>query len=138
VVDLSPAIVAPAFTDPVLVEGWLHPTARLVPTGTSDPIIRAGAPWIVEPGSPEWGSLRVELRAEGGGTRGAVTRVIIAESGLATEADRLDALALWNTRLDQLEDLLRGHPVSWSSWEADHGDAYARYRAAAAVGSTGA
>jgi uncharacterized protein YndB with AHSA1/START domain len=133
IVDLSPAIVAPAFTDPVLVEGWLHPFVRLVEDGSADPVVTAGAPWSVEVDSPELGSLHIELRGEEGGARGSITRILIEELALESEKDRLDAIALWNTRLDQLENLLRGHPVRWNSWQDDHGAAYERYRAAAEV-----
>lgn len=136
IVDLSPTIVVPAFTDPVLVEGWLHPLVRLVEGGSAEPVVAAGVPWSVEVQSLELGSLHVELRGEEGGTRGSVTRVIIEELALESEAERIDAIALWNTRLDQLENLLRGHPVRWSSWQADHGAAYERYRAAATVASS--
>jgi hypothetical protein len=30
--------------------------------------------------------------------------------------------AAWITSLEQLEDLLRGRPVDWSTWRSDHGD----------------
>ena len=37
------------------------------------------------------------------------------------------AVAAWRIRLDQLDELLRGHPVDWDNWERDRGADYEIY-----------
>jgi len=33
----------------------------------------------------------------------------------------------WLVNLEQLEQLLRGHPVDWANWDRDHHAAWSRY-----------
>lgn len=114
-IDLPRAIVWDALIDPVLVEGWLHPTARLV-----DPANRGGdVGERVEPVPGEtavlatvlepFGELRFELDELDGGTRGTSTVFRV----------RSESLAGWSDRVDDLENLLRGHPVDWQSNAAE-------------------
>lgn len=110
---LPRVIVWEALVDPVLVEGWLHPTARLV-SGTSQ---RA----FVEPDSaddavldvisPVFGRVRVRLGSVAGGPRGESTAVTLE----VWPEGHDDTHARWSSRLDRLEELLAGHPVDWSS-----------------------
>jgi hypothetical protein len=102
-IDLPRSIVWDALLDPILVEGWLHPTARLLDGDVSELI--APAPGdiavlatVLEP----FGALRFELDELDGGTRGTSTLLRLRASG-----------SDWADRLDDLENLLRGHPVSW-------------------------
>ena len=122
VVDLPRAIVWDALVDPVLVEGWLHPVLRLVGGEPAvelrervDPV--PGTEAVLRVRSEELGELRLALAERAGGTRGSST-VVTVEVRLP---DRRFGGALgetWQTRLDQLEDLLRGHPTMWHGAQA--------------------
>jgi hypothetical protein len=107
-IDLPRDIVWDALLDPVLVEGWLHPTARLLDGVDEriDPVegVTAVLATIVEP----FGALRFELDELEGGTRGTSTafRLVAADP------------AGWPDRIDDLENLLRGHPVDWGDGSA--------------------
>lgn len=92
--------------DPVLVEGWLHPTVRLLDGEVGEriepvPGETAVLATVLEP----FGELRFELDEVEGGTRGTSTAL------------RLYAPAPkgWHDRVDDLENLLRGHPVDWGN-----------------------
>jgi hypothetical protein len=120
-IDLPRGIVWEALVDPVLVEGWLHPSSRLV-TGTSPVEFRepddAAERAVLEVISPSFGDVRIVLEPLAGGTRGEATRVELVVSD--EWGRRSEREALWSLRLDQLEALLRGHPVDWSRWPEEH------------------
>ena len=90
VIDLPRVIVGYALVDPVLVEGWLHPVLRLT----------------------DFTEVRLSAEEVPGGTRGTSTRVTVE---VAVPDPRFGAAIreTWQTRLDQLENLLRGHPTVW-------------------------
>jgi uncharacterized protein YndB with AHSA1/START domain len=90
VIDLPRAIVDDAFIDPVLVEGWLHPVLRLA----------------------DFPDVRLSSDEVPGGTRGTSTRVTV-EVALPDPRFEGALRQTWQTRLDQLENLLRGHPTVW-------------------------
>lgn len=121
-IDLPRAIVWEALVDPVLVTGWLHPSERLA-TGTTPLAFEepetSAAPAVLHVISPVFGELRVELDPVPGGTRGEASRVRLEVAG--EWGSRANRERLWELRLDQLESLLRGHPVDWSAWAAEHG-----------------
>ncbi len=102
-IDLPRAIVWDALLDPVLVEGWLHPTARLVSGEVRErrePSPDATA--VLETALEPFGRLRFELDERDGGTRGTSTIFRLQATGSG-----------WEDRIDDLENLLRGHPVRW-------------------------
>jgi hypothetical protein len=108
-IDLPRAIVWDALLDPVLVEGWLHPTARLLGGDVRERVDPApGATAVLATVLESFGELRFELDELEGGTRGTST------------AFRLGAerAAGWSDRIDDLENLLRGHPVDWGDGSA--------------------
>lgn len=145
--DLPASIVWDALVDEDLVEGWLA-AAKIEPKqgglywlnwqsggtlgATTGTIIR------FEPPSPNRigrlsvetdniGTLEFTLTPTPGGTRGSGTFVRLR---ILVDTDpRLQASthAYWQSNFDQLEDLLRGHPVDWSTWQRDRGEAWARY-----------
>jgi len=90
VIDLPRAIVGDALVDPVLVEGWLDP----------------------ERGLGDFPDVRLSTEEVPGGTRGSSTRVTV-EIAVPDPRFRGALLQSWQTRLDQLENLLRGHPTVW-------------------------
>lgn len=102
-IDLPRPIVWDALLDPVLVEGWLHPTERLLAGDVrerADPL--PGASAVLETVLEPYGRLRFELDERDGGTRGTSTILRLQAAG-----------AGWEDRIDDLENLLRGHPVDW-------------------------
>jgi uncharacterized protein YndB with AHSA1/START domain len=133
-IDLPRAIVWEALVDADLVGGWLHPSERFV-TGTSPVEFREPddptRPAALEVVSPSFGDVRVVLTRVEGGTRGEGTRLTLTVSD--EWGRRSEREALWVLRLDQLEALLRGHPVDWSRWSSQHRDADAEARAEAAL-----
>ena len=133
-IDLPRAIVWEALVDPDLVGGWLHPSERLV-TGTSPVEFREpddpAVPAVLEVLSPSFGDVRIVLTRNDGGTRGEWTRLELTVSD--EWGRRSEREALWELRLDQLADLLRGHPVDWGRWAQPHPAADAEARAEAAL-----
>jgi len=95
VIDLPRAIVADALVDPVLVEGWLDPVRSLA----------------------DFAEVRLSTEEVPGGTRGSSTRVTL-EVAVPDPRFRGALLQTWQTRLDQLENLLRGHPTPWPAEQA--------------------
>ncbi|AYF98871.1 SRPBCC family protein [Protaetiibacter intestinalis] len=120
-IPLPRGIVWEALVDPVLVEGWLHPAERLVsgttPVRFEEPETPA-APAVLQVVSPAFGDVTIELAGALGGPRGesTVLRLTVVDAwGRLSERE-----ALWSLRLDQLEDLLHGHPVDWATWSTRH------------------
>jgi hypothetical protein len=66
-----------------------------------------------------------------GGTRGRSTALRLTVSGAVEPASARGTRAHWLTDLDQLENLLRGHPVDWTNWERDWRETWARHLAEA-------
>lgn len=145
--DLPASIVWDALVDEDLVEGWLA-AAKIEPKqgglywlnwqsgGTLGPT--TGTIIRFEPPSPNRigrlsvetdniGTLEFTLTPTPDGTRGSGTFLRLR---IHVDTDpRLQASthAYWQSNFDQLEDLLRGHPVDWSTWQRDRGEAWARY-----------
>ena len=144
--DLPPAIVWDALVDEVLVEGWLA-VARIQPrlggsywldwqTGTSlaatnGTIAVFDAPHRLVVETDNVGRLDFSLAARPGGTRGTGTLLGLR---IVVDIDRRllgSTRAYWLSNFDQLDDLLVGHPVDWSTWQRDRGEAWAGYLRAA-------
>lgn len=140
--DLPPSIVWDALVDEDLVEGWLAAAridariggeywlnwmtgARFLPTNgiitAIEPLSRLAI------ATDNIGSLEFTLSPVPGGTRGLATELHL--SNVVDTEPRLLAStrAYWQTSFDQLEDLLRGHPVDWANWQNERGDAWAAY-----------
>jgi len=120
-IDLPRGIGWEALVDPVLVGGWLHPDVTLVDGTTGISFVepeRFGEPAVLHVISPVFGDVRIVLVSLEGGRRGESTVLTLTASD---EWGRLaDRERLWELRLDQLESLLRGHPVDWVAWPHAH------------------
>lgn len=127
-VDLPPTIVWAALVDPVLVEGWLHPTERLVDAPEDGVVVHLlEEPSLLATSSPQLGELRFVLTPTGGGSRGTSTELELEVELSARQESpeaRASLVAAWDARLDQLHDLLHGHPVDWErpAGESDDGE----------------
>jgi uncharacterized protein YndB with AHSA1/START domain len=116
--ELPRVIVWDALVDPVLLEGWAG-NARVEAaeggayevtwgdgSGTLTGVIaRWEPPGLLQVQVDTGGELRYELEPLDGGLRGSSTRLRIIVDGARDE--------LWRVRLDNLAQLLRGHPVVW-------------------------
>lgn len=137
--DLPPVVVWDAFVDEDLVAGWLA-GATIEPRvgGTYD--LRWLGPSYLAPTTgritgfedarslvietSNIGTISFELTPLDGGPRGTSTRLDVTIES-ATEPRFSTAIsAHWLTNLEQLDDLLRGHPVDWANWERDRGQSW--------------
>ena len=140
--DLPVSIVWDALVDEDLVEGWLAAAridpqvgglywlgwqggATLAPTNGTITAIESTRRLVIE--TDNIGSLEFVLVSIEGGTRGTSTDLRLTIR-VDTEPRLLaSTYAYWQSNFDQLEALLRGHPVDWSTWQRDRGDAWAAY-----------
>lgn len=142
-IGLSPAIVWDALVDQELVSGWLA-QARIDPVEggrfdlawmystdqppTSGTIAEFRQPRLLAVDTDNRGRIEFRLDEIAGGSRGVSTRlglVVVLELDAAF-APRVKAN--WMISLDQLEELLRGHPVDWANWDRDHIGVWMEYR----------
>jgi uncharacterized protein YndB with AHSA1/START domain len=140
--EFAPVIVWDALIDHDLVSGWLgEAKIDLVIGGRYD--VR----WVARPGglalegvirqldeaatlevdSAERGSFLIELEAFEGGSRGVGTLVKVTVRTPTEAVFVAQTRADWLTGLEQLEELLHGHPVDWSRWETDRYETWARH-----------
>jgi uncharacterized protein YndB with AHSA1/START domain len=139
--DLPPGIVWDALVDEVLVDGWLaHATidprvggvyalewASGLLARTTGVIAELLPPRRLAVDTDNIGSLVFSLEDLEGGTRGSYTRLTL-HLAVGTDARMLATTkAYWRSNLEQLEQLLRGHPVDWQTWQHDRGDIWAEY-----------
>ena len=140
--DLPVSIVWDALVDEDLVEGWLAAAridpqvgglywlgwqggATLAPTNGTITAIESTRRLVIE--TDNIGSLEFVLVSIEGGTRGTSTDLRLTIR-VDTEPRLLaSTYAYWQSNFDQLEDLLRGHPVDWSTWQRDRGEAWTAY-----------
>jgi uncharacterized protein YndB with AHSA1/START domain len=140
--DLPASIVWDALIDEDLVEGWLA-GARIDPRVGGEYLLNwmsgvrvaptSGIIVAIEPrarlaiDTDNIGHLEFTLISVPGGTRGTATELHL-EIRVDTDPRLLASThAHWQSNFDQLEGLLRGHPVDWTTWQRDRGDAWAAY-----------
>lgn len=143
----APVIVWDALLDQDLVSGWLA-DAVIDPQVGGQYNLR----WTNRVGAPESlgritalqplqrlhvdttasGLLRFELEERAGGSRGTSTLLVLTVDVEVEPVFAARVKADWLTSLDQLDELLRGHPVDWAHWERDHHEAWVQHLAEAA------
>ena len=145
VYPFAPAIVWDALIDPDLLAGWLG-EAVVTPEVGGEYSLR----WLHRPGQPRvTGTITAadpptRLRVEAatatwefrlvevpGGNRGTSTRLELEVTFPAGETSGPVPTADWLTRLDQLRELLHGHPVDWTAWDRDWLDDWSGHLATA-------
>lgn len=149
-IELSPAIVWDALVDQDLASGWLaEATIEPVEGGrydlvwlystdqppTSGTIVECDEPRMLVVETDNRGRVEFRLDELTEGSRGSATLLRLA---VALELDAAFAArvrANWMISLDQLEELLRGHPVDWANWDRDHIRTWTGYRDRFASGS---
>ena len=140
--DLPRVIVWDALVDQDLVSGWLGEAAIVPVVGGEYNLTRVHLPdtpttfgriTVLQPlerlhiDTTDVGLLEFALEERAGGSRSTSTRLTL------TVTIDLDPSALprvradWLVCLDQLDELLRGHPVDWANWNRDHHDTWTRY-----------
>ena len=134
--DLPREVVWDALVDADLVSGWLAEAeidpriggrydlrwSSPIATGTTiGEIADLLEPELLVVEMERIGTVSFTLSHVAGGSRGASTHLVVAVDG-PVESRLADGMsAAWITSLEQLDDLLRGHPVDWSKWQNDHG-----------------
>lgn len=133
--DLPPEVVWDALVDSDLLSGWLAEAdveARVggrydlrwhspIATGTTmGEIAELADAELLVVELERIGTVTFALHAVEGGARGLATSLVVSIDG-AVEPRLADGMsAAWLTSLEQLEELLRGRPVDWMTWRADH------------------
>jgi uncharacterized protein YndB with AHSA1/START domain len=132
--DFPVAIVWDALTDDVLLSGWLADAVVDRRIGG-----RFDLQWLPEQGiattygeivelddgvrlrveTSTLGLLTFDLTEELGGTRATSTLLRITVAAELAPAYVVDVIATLTTSLEQLVDLLYGHPVDWRDWMYD-------------------
>lgn len=135
VYDLPREIVWDALVDSDLVSGWLaeahvdpriggcfdldwrqfHPAVQ-----THGEIIDLVEPALLVIDTSNFGRTTVELADVAGGSRDRSTHLTVVVEALADQHFAGSFRATWVLSLEQLEQLLLGHPVDWSTWAADY------------------
>jgi uncharacterized protein YndB with AHSA1/START domain len=140
-IALPRAIVWDALVDGDLVSGWLaeadivaevggrytlrwHAAAALADTAGVIRALHEPTGLRVDLGSG--GTLAFDLVDVPGGSRDRSTLLTVTVDADPRPGDFVEAS--WRSNLDQLEQLLTGHPVDWAGWPTSHGPAWRRYR----------
>lgn len=129
--DLPRGIVWAALVDPVLVGGWLGEAEIEAAPGGRYRLDWIGSPHfpgtngtieaILEPerltiASERHGRFDFHLAALDGGSRGTSTRLRLTVTTRIDQPFAGRVSATWLAALEQLAELLRGHPVDWARY----------------------
>jgi uncharacterized protein YndB with AHSA1/START domain len=140
--EFPPVIVWDALIDADLVSGWLAEAEIAPEVGGEFNLVwrhREGSPaspgriTVLQPlerlhvDTLDAGRLEFELTEFPGGNRGTSTRLRLT---VEVEVEPVFAARLkadWLTALDQLQDLLHGHPVDWANWGRDMQETWSQH-----------
>jgi len=75
----------------------------------------------------EGGVIEFSLDELEGGSRGTSTHLTVVVEARMNRQFSASLQADWLVNLEQLEDLLRGHPVDWAHWRRDREAGWARH-----------
>ena len=140
--EFPPAIVFDALIDADLLGGWLAHTVVEPHLGgsydlvwlnsTSFPPTHGTITEFDEPNrlsidTDNRGGFHFQLEPQVGGPRGTSTLLTVRVSVSVDVAFIPRVTADWQSSLDQLDALLRGHPVDWANWDRDRSSAWREY-----------
>lgn len=144
--DFPPPIVFDALVDADLIGGWLaHAVVEPRVGGSYDlvwltsssfppthgTITLVDEPMALGVDTDNRGSFQFLLEPSNGGPRGTST-ILTTRVRVAVDLAFVPRVAAdWQSSLDQLDALLRGHPVDWAHWDRDRADAWREYLGAA-------
>ncbi len=134
VYDLPREIVWDALVDSDLVSGWLA-EADIEPRidgrydlewrhfdgvrATTGQIVDLVEPELLVVETDNFGVATLHLSDVASGSRGRSTRLTVDVEALADQQFSTMIAVTWRISLEQLEELLRGHPVDWSRWRSE-------------------
>lgn len=138
--EFAPSIVWDALVDPELLNGWLGDSAHQPTLGEPYEVRRLPASasssyrglvvrldefqaFVIE--DDRGTSLSYRLTTQPGGNRGSVTTLEVQVAVPLEAGTARRVVADWLTSLDQLTDLLHGHPVDWRYWDRDYSSTWA-------------
>jgi len=134
--EFSRVIVWDALIDADLVSGWLAEAVITPAVGGEYTLRRLHQPEALgrisqlhplerlEVEAGPLGVITFELEELEGGSRGTSTRLRVSIALTIEPVFESRVKADWLTNLDQLEDLLRGHPVDWAHWDRDRHESW--------------
>lgn len=144
--EFPPSVVFDALIEPDLLAGWLA-DADVEPqlegcydlvwlTSSSYPptqgtITTLDEPVLLEIQTDNRGDISFRLESYPGGPFGTATRLVTTVHVAVDSAFVPRVKADWLSNLDQLDALLRGHPVDWVNWDRDRAEAWRGYLAGA-------
>jgi uncharacterized protein YndB with AHSA1/START domain len=143
-----PSLVFDALLEPDLLYGWLAEadvepqlggcydlvwltSSSYPPTQGTIEALEEGE--LLEVSTDNRGELSFRLAETPGGPLSARTRLVTTVRASVDTAFLPRVKADWLSNLDQLEALLRGHPVDWANWDRDRADAWRGYLAASGI-----
>jgi len=103
---------------------WLHRPGSVVTSGEIAELVPLERLDVLTSDSGAWSFVLDELE---GGSRGTSTRLSLTIRIDVEPAFLTRVKVDWLVNLDQLEELLRGHPVDWTHWDRDHHAAWSRH-----------
>ncbi|HEY9498314.1 MAG TPA: SRPBCC domain-containing protein [Terrimesophilobacter sp.] len=140
--EFPPAIVFDALVDPELIAGWLgeasvdprqggHYDLVWLTSGSFPPTFGTITD-ILEPSfltiaTDNRGEVGFRLEEVPGGSRGTSTVLRVSVRVVVDAAFVARIRADWLSNLDQLSELLRGHPVDWANWDRDRAEVWRGY-----------
>ncbi len=144
--EFPPSVVFDALIEPDLLSGWLA-DADVEPqldgcydlvwlTSSSYPptqgtITALDEPELLAVETDNRGTIRFQLESYPGGAFGTATRLVTTVQVAVDAAFLPRVKADWLSNLDQLDGLLRGHPVDWANWDRDRAEVWRGYLVAA-------
>lgn len=136
VYDLPREIVWDALVDSDLVSGWLAEadieprvggrfdlrwTHFRPPMATDGEIAELFQPQLLVVDTDNFGLTTFTLEEQDGGPRGRSTILTVTAHAIADPRFSGTISATWRLSLEQLAELLQGHPVDWSRWAEQSG-----------------
>lgn len=144
--EFPPSVVFDALIEPDLLSGWLA-HADVEPqfegcydlvwlTSSSYPptqgtITALDEPELLAIETDNRGTITFRLHSQEGGPFGTATRLVTTVQVTVDAVFLPRVKADWLSNLDQLDGLLRGHPVDWANWDRDRAEVWRGYLVAA-------